>query len=127
MEFGVEIKSVNDYLIQKSSEEREKITEIRNIVSKAVPGVEESYNRQMIVFNYLYQLVGASIKKNYLCFHTLNNKMIRRFAPRLKGYKISGSIIYFPLTEPLPEDLIRDIIHAREKENLLKEELKRKL
>ncbi|MBN2280740.1 MAG: DUF1801 domain-containing protein [Candidatus Marinimicrobia bacterium] len=122
----MEIKTPEDYLAAQPEEYREKLEELRSIVKKTLPESEELISYQIISYKYIYMLVGIGVKKNYCSFYTMNPNLVKRFEPRLKDIKFSGGTLHFPLDRPLPHDLIRDLIHAREKENLLKAELNRK-
>ena len=119
------IKTAEDYIAAQLPEYRGKLEELQTIIKETIPGVEEFISRQIINYKYLYALVGIGVKKNCCSLNTMNPNIIKRFQPRLGHLTHTGATLHFPLDEPLPKNLIRDIVLAREKQNLLKEELKK--
>jgi uncharacterized protein YdhG (YjbR/CyaY superfamily) len=45
---------------------------------------------------------------------------IKNFLPKLKGYKCSKAAVQFPIDQPLPESIIKEIVAFRIKENASK-------
>lgn len=118
------IKTADEYIALQEPPYQEKLEEMRSIIKTAIPEVKELVNQQSISFKNNYMLVRIGIKKNNCSFNTMSTSIIARFKPRLQDYKCCGNTILFSLENPLPRELIRDIVLVREKQNYLKEELK---
>ncbi|MCL2609768.1 MAG: DUF1801 domain-containing protein [Treponema sp.] len=103
-----EALAVEAYLEKLPPETREIFLEIRKIVRTVVPESRELI-KWGVVGHYLdgrkILLVGAS--KNHLGVYGL---IPEAFRDRLRGYGQSKGCIRFPYKEPIPYDLIEDLV-----------------
>ncbi len=61
-------------------------------------------------------LVWFAAFKNHIGFYP-KAAAIKAFKDKLNGYKVSKGTIQFPLNEPIPYELVKEIVKFRIKEN----------
>jgi uncharacterized protein YdhG (YjbR/CyaY superfamily) len=111
-------KSIDEYHATFPAEAVKRMQEIRKIVHKVVPGVEETISYQIPCFKYNgYLIYYAAFPKHISLSNPWSASLLKAFEKELKSYKISKSVIQFPNDESLPTDLIKKIIEFRKKEN----------
>ena len=103
--------------IQKYPEDvREVLQKLRQVIHTAAPGVEETISYGIPTFDmdgrHLVH-IGA-FKKHISLFPTPSP--LSFFKKELAGYKTSKGTVKFPLGEPVPYDLIQQIVAFRVKE-----------
>lgn len=117
---NLEIKSVDEYIGQASEEVKEKLITIRSIIVENAPDASEHILYGMPAYKtFKKPLVYFAAYANHIGFYATPNGNIA-FAKDLKGYKTGKGSIQFPLTEPLPIDLITRIVKFRIDENSTK-------
>lgn len=82
---------------------------LRETIKKNAPDAIEVISYQMPAFRQNGILVYFACHKNHIGFYP-GVSAIELFKPRLKKYKLSKGTIQFPLDEPLPLELIADIV-----------------
>jgi len=109
-------KTVNEYLRALSSNSRNKLKQIRELVKKEVPKADEliSYNMPAFKLNGKILVYYAAFKNHIGFFPT--STPIAALKKELIGYKTSKGTIQFPLDKPLPIELIKKIVKYKEKE-----------
>jgi uncharacterized protein YdhG (YjbR/CyaY superfamily) len=92
--------------------------QIRKVVHKVVPDVEEAISYQIPCFKYNGYLIYYSAYTNHISLsNPFSKEFLEVFDKDLKGFKVSKSAIQFPNDKPLPLDLISKMIQFRKKEN----------
>lgn len=124
--YAIPVKTPDDYISQQPVEYREMLETLRSIIQSVASKAEETISYQVIVYKYLYMLVGIGTSKGYCSFYTMNPVLVKKMKADLKGIKHSGSTIHFPPGERLPVQLIKKIVTARLKENKERAEQKKK-
>ena len=95
-----------------------RMQQIRDIVHKVVPGVEETISYQIPCFKYNGYLVYYSAYTNHISLsNPFSKELLAHFKDDFKKYKVSKSAIQFPNKEALPVKLITEIIKFRKQEN----------
>lgn len=111
-------QTVEDYIAAAAPEAVEKLNEFRRIVTTAAPGAEEKIAYGMPAYHLNGPLVYYGAFKNHVSlFATASRRVKQEFAKELEPYIQSKGTIQFPLTEPLPSELIRKIVLTRVREN----------
>ncbi|RPI25422.1 MAG: DUF1801 domain-containing protein [Actinobacteria bacterium] len=108
---------VDDYLSALPDEQREALQRLRSIVRSLVPDATERVAYRIPVFAYLGDLVGFSAHEHHLSLHTMSPPLMKAMKDRLKPRKASGATIHFTADDPLPQDLIEEVVAARVEEN----------
>lgn len=118
-------KTVAEYLDAAPDAVRNQLKALHKLIKEAAPQAEEVISYNMPAFKQHGILVYYAANKNHIGFYPTPNP-IKIFKDRLANYKTSKSAIQFPLAEPVPEDLIKDIVRFRIKENEEKTMIKKK-
>lgn len=108
--------TVAEYLAGTNPEFRQELERIRAIVTGLVPSVEESMSYRMPTLKYRNRaLVYFTASKKHMSFYP-SSWAIEEFGDRLTDYETSEHAIKFTLENPLPTELIEDLVlfHMRE-------------
>lgn len=119
----ISFSTVDEYIALQPPSLREGLTLLRETIRMAAPEAEETISYQMPTFKFHGILVWfAAFKQHYGFFPKA--RAIEVFKEKLKPYKLSKGTVRFPLNEPLPLDLITEIVKFNREENLQKETLR---
>jgi uncharacterized protein YdhG (YjbR/CyaY superfamily) len=108
--------SIDQYLDGIDPAFRPELERIRMLVTDLVPEVEESMSYRMPTLKYKGRaLVYFTASKKHMSLYP-SSWAIEEFEDRLSGYKTSEHAIRFTVENPLPTDLIEDLVlfHARQ-------------
>jgi uncharacterized protein YdhG (YjbR/CyaY superfamily) len=109
-------KEVDNYIDGFEGEVKAKLEEIRELIIKNAPLSKESISYKMPTYKgYGFIVFFAGFKKHVSLFPTSNAILV--FEKELKDYKFSKGTIQFPISKPLPLDLIKRIVLYRVKED----------
>lgn len=112
-------EKINAYIALFSSTVQYRLQALRKTIHEAVPGVEEDFQYNMPAFRYKGPLVYFGAFKKHIGFYATPSGHAE-FKKELDGYKQGKGSVQFPLSEPLPLDLIRKIVIFRSEENSAK-------
>ena len=117
-----DFKSVNEYIASKPSDVRPVLKRLRSIIRKAVPAAEEVISYQIPVYklNGVPVLYFAGWKQHY-SLYPASDALVAAFNHQLSRYELSKGTIRFPLSEPIPVDLIERIAKFRVEQLTLRE------
>jgi uncharacterized protein YdhG (YjbR/CyaY superfamily) len=113
------VENIDQYIAGFPEEVREKLEQIRELISKHAPGAEECINYGIPTFKLNGNLVHFAAFKSHLGFYP-GAAGVEAFSDVLGGYETSKGTIQFPLDKPIPVKLIRDIVKFRVKQNIEK-------
>jgi uncharacterized protein YdhG (YjbR/CyaY superfamily) len=99
---------VQEYINNAPAEHRERLAALRGMILQALPGLQEKISYGLATFYLKKNVIHFGLFKAHIGLYP-GAAAILHFAGRLKGYHTSKGTVQFPLTEPLPEALIRDI------------------
>lgn len=111
-------KTVEEYISLFPKEVEKILLQIRKIIKDAAPNAVEGI---------YYGMPGYKLNKKPLVYFAAYTKHIgfyatpsghRQFSKELSGYKQGKGSVQFPLSEPIPFDLIKRMVEFRVKENL---------
>jgi uncharacterized protein YdhG (YjbR/CyaY superfamily) len=105
--------SIDDYLAGFPPAVRERLGEIRTIVREVAPQATERISYAIPTFDvngkHLVHFAGFN---NHIGFYPTPSA-IEAFSQELTGYKSAKGSVQFPLSKPLPRDLIRRMVEFR--------------
>ncbi|MGR3810563.1 iron chaperone [Jiulongibacter sp. NS-SX5] len=113
-------KNVEEYIASFPKETQEFLHQMRTLIKENAPEAEESIS---------YGMPAYKLKKKPLVYFGAYPKHIgfyatptghSAFAEEFASYKTGKGSVQFPLSEPLPSDLIKRVVVFRVKENLAK-------
>lgn len=105
-------RNVDEYISTAPEAAQPMLRELRELICTAAPEAEERISYGMPH----YEQHG---RVTYFAAHTRHIAMyaVGEFAEQLKPYMTMKSTARFPIGQPLPADLIRDVVRARVRDN----------
>jgi uncharacterized protein YdhG (YjbR/CyaY superfamily) len=111
-------QTIDEYHQAFSGEALARMQTIRKIIHEAVPGAEETISYQIPCFKYNgYLIYYCAFPKHISLSNPFSEKFWEHFKNDLEGYKTSKAVIQIPTGKPFPENLVKEIILFRKKEN----------
>ncbi len=110
------IKSIDEYILNYSSDIQEILIKLRRIIKEAAPEAEEKISWGMPTFVLHGNLVHFAVCKNHIGFYP-GSSGVEAFIVELSEYKGTKGSIHLPLNKPLPSELISKIVSFRVAEN----------
>ena len=107
---------VDRYVQAQPEPIRELLTQLRETIRRAAPGATEKISYGVPTFDYSGNLVHFAAFKRHIGFYPTPSG-IEAFKAEIKRFKHAKGSVQFPLTGPLPLDLITRIVQFRVKEN----------
>ena len=104
--------TIDEYITQYPEDMQKILTKIRKTIRKAAPKATEKISWGMPTFYQGENLVHFALMKNHVGFYP-GADGVATFAAELDGYKTSKGAIQFPLSKPVPYDLITRITAFR--------------
>jgi uncharacterized protein YdhG (YjbR/CyaY superfamily) len=95
------------------------LQEMRKVIRSAAPEAQEKISYGIPTFFLKGNLVHFAGYKKHIGFYPAPSG-IAAFSEALSAYESAKGSVKFPLEEPMPYDLIREIVAFRVKENLAK-------
>lgn len=109
------MNEVDTYIAAFPADVQEKLVAIRQIVREEAPEATERICMNMPTFDLNGKwFVHVAAFSKHIGFYP-QPEGVAAFQDRLTAYKTSKGTIQFPLSKPLPLDLIRDIVRYRAK------------
>ena len=110
-------RSIDEYIAGFPPETQKVLKELRALIKSTAPRVTEKISYAMPTFDlngrYLAYFAGW---KKHIGFYPVTAGMAKKFKQELKPYRSGKSSLQFPLSEPLPRNLIRQIVKLRVEE-----------
>ncbi len=104
---------IDNYLKKISSPQKDELERIRRIVKQTIPEADEVISYGMPGFKYHNKyLVGFAAFKDHLSLFPTAGP-VEALQDNLKAYKLSKGTIQFTINNPIPESLIKEILHNR--------------
>lgn len=104
--------TIDEYIALFPEDMREILQRVRQTIRQAAPDAKEKISWQMPTFWQNENLVHFAAAKHHIGLYP-GESGVRVFADKLKAYKTSKGAIQFPLSEPIPYDLIAEITRFR--------------
>lgn len=108
--------TIDEYISQFPMDIQEKLQQLRTVIKEEAPQAAEKISYQMPTFYLNGNLVHFAAFKNHIGFYPAPSG-IAAFAEQLSQYKSAKGSVQFPLDEPLPLELVREIVRYRVQEN----------
>ena len=111
------LKSVDDYIAQQPLAVRGVLKVVRGAIRNAVPNAEEAISYKIPAYKLRGDLViyFAGWKQHY-SLYPATSYVVRALKKDLQAYVVKNSTILFPLSKPVPVELIGRIVKSRVKE-----------
>ncbi|OME76104.1 hypothetical protein BK120_29405 [Paenibacillus sp. FSL A5-0031] len=115
----ITFETIDQYIAHYSPEIQDILEKIRGVVKVAAPEATEKISYQMPTFVLHGNLVHFAAYKNHIGLYPAPSG-IEAFKQQLSPYKGAKGSIRFPLDEPIPYELIGEIVKYRVAENIEK-------
>jgi uncharacterized protein YdhG (YjbR/CyaY superfamily) len=112
-------KNTDEYIALFPEETQKKLCEIRAAIKRAAPKAQEVISYNMPGYKQNGILVYFAGYKHHIGFYPTSSP-IKVFKKELSGFKTSKGAIQFPISIPLPIQLITDIVKFRIEEDQAK-------
>lgn len=109
-------QSVDEYIIALSDPARSMIASLREAIRQAAPQAEEVISYNMPAYRWNGLLVWFAAFKTHIGFYP-KPSAIAAFKRQLEPYKTSKGAIQFPIGQPIPLRLVKQIVEFRLEEN----------
>jgi uncharacterized protein YdhG (YjbR/CyaY superfamily) len=109
-------QTVEEYISTFPAKTQTALKKMRKTIKSAAPKADEIISYNMPAYKLNGMLVYFAGYEKHIGFYAIPSG-IKAFANELKGYKVSKGTVQFPLTEPIPEDLVARMVKFRVKEN----------
>lgn len=111
------MSTVDEYLAGLAEDERSALERVRSLIRAAAPDAEERLLYKIPAYKLAGDLVGFAAQPKHLSFYTMSPDLASSMRDRIAPHKLSGGTIHFSADDPLPDDLVTDIVTARVAEN----------
>lgn len=122
---AIPYNTIDEYIAQFPPEIQEKLERIRSVIKVAAPEAEEKISYQMPTFFLKGNLVHFAAHTKHIGFYPTPSG-IEAFEKDLAVYKNAKGSVQFPIDQPMPLQLIAEIVKFRVEENLKNFEAKAK-
>jgi uncharacterized protein YdhG (YjbR/CyaY superfamily) len=112
-------KSIDEYIRSFPEHIQKKLLELREIIREQAPQAQEKISYQMPTFFLNGNLVHFAAFSKHIGFYPTPSG-ISAFQSQLAQYKNAKGSVQFPIEDPLPIELIKEIVKFRVTENMKK-------
>jgi uncharacterized protein YdhG (YjbR/CyaY superfamily) len=113
----IPINTIDDYLFQLPENQQLALEELRQVIRDTAPEAEELISYGMPAFKHNGMLVYFAAFKSHCSFFVGNGSLVKEMGDALKGFKTVTSGIHFTPKNPLPAELVREIVLIRMAQN----------
>lgn len=112
-------KTIDDYIATFPPDDQERLEKLRQAIHAAAPDAQEAISYQMPTFKLNGNLVHFGAFKDHIGLYPAPSG-VAAFQKELAPYHVAKGSIRFPKNQPLPYDLVTQIVQYRVQENLAK-------
>jgi uncharacterized protein YdhG (YjbR/CyaY superfamily) len=106
--------TVDEYLEETPEPQRSTLAALRETLRRFLPEAEETISYGMPAFKLRGKAIaGYASFKNHCSYFPHSGSVLPELAEELSGYQWSKGTLQFPITEPLPEALVRRLVEVR--------------
>ena len=109
-------QTIDEYIAGFPEDIQAILEKIRMTIREAAPEAKETISYQMPTFTLYGNLVHFAAFKKHIGFYPVPSG-IEKFKKELSVYKGAKGSVQFPLDQPIPYDLISDIVKFRVQES----------
>jgi uncharacterized protein YdhG (YjbR/CyaY superfamily) len=113
-------ESIDEYIRSFPEHVQKKLLELREIIREQAPEAQQKISYQMPTFFQNGNLVHFAAYSKHIGFYPTPSG-INAFKSKLSKYKNAKGSVQFPIEEPLPIELIKQIVKFRVAENTKKQ------
>lgn len=111
------MSAVDDHLATLPGDQRDALAHVREIALRAAPGAEEGTSYGMPALRWEGKpLLGLQATAKHLALYPFSPEVIDAVRGRLDGYSLSKGTVRFSPEQPLPDDVVEDMVRLRMQE-----------
>ncbi len=118
-DMDAKFETIDGYIASFPEHIQAMLQEIRLTIAKAAPEASEKISYAMPTFALAGNLVHFAAFKNHIGFYPTSSGTAK-FQQEISRFKNSKGAIQFPISQPMPLELIAQIVKFRVEENLAK-------
>lgn len=103
---------ITDHINHAPASQQPYLEQMYQLIKNKLPDAEEQIKYGMPTFNNGENIVHFAGNKNHIGFYPAS-KTMAHFAPKLTDYHFSKGALQLPYNEPLPVDLIEQMLDYR--------------
>ena len=119
-------RDIDAYIAEFPEEVQALLQKLRSVIRQTAPGATEAISYGIPTFRLYGSLVHFAGYKNHIGFYP-GAAPLMVFKEKLGSYKTSKGTVQFPITEPIPFDLVTEIVLFRVQQNKEKDQAKKKI
>lgn len=105
---------VEDYIAKFESPQKEALERIDSIVKELAPQAKEALSYDMPAYKVGDEyLIWFAAFKNHVSIFPTSDEMVKALGEEVAKHRTSTGTLQFKLNEPLPEELIKNIVNWR--------------
>ena len=107
-------EEVDGYLAELDEPKRTTLEEMRRRILEVIPSAEQGLSYGVPAFKVDGRVVaGLAAFKSHLSYLPHSGSVLPVVSDKTSGYSQTKSALHFPLDEPLPRELIRELIEVK--------------
>jgi uncharacterized protein YdhG (YjbR/CyaY superfamily) len=113
----VSVQEVDDYLAGVPEPQKATLTTLRAVIAGFLPGSDQGIAYGIPCFKVDGKgVAGFGSYANHCTYFPMSGSITTELAAQLQGYVTAKGSIQFAIDEPLPAELVRRLIEARQRE-----------
>ena len=111
------MSEIDDYLGTVGADERTALERVVDIARRAVPDAVDGRSYGMPALRHAGKpLIGILAAKDHLSVFPFSPEAVEAVRERLPGFSLSKGTIRFTVDQPVPDDVLRDLVELRRAE-----------
>jgi uncharacterized protein YdhG (YjbR/CyaY superfamily) len=111
------MSEIDDYLVTVAPDQRAALERVVELARRTVPDAVDGRSYGMPALKYAGKgLIGILAAKHHLSVFPFSPAVVDAVRDRLPGFSLSKGTIRFSVDQPLPDDVVRDLVALRRAE-----------
>ena len=111
------MSEIDDYLVTVAPDQRAALERVVDLARRTVPDAVDGRSYGMPALKYAGKgLIGILAAKDHLSVFPFSPTAVDAVRDRLPGFSLSKGTIRFSVDQPLPDDVVRDLVELRRAE-----------
>src|SRR6478609_8663518 len=111
------MSEIDDYLVTVAPDQRAALERVVELARRTVPDAVDGRSYGMPALKYAGKgLIGILAAKDHLSVFPFSPTVVDAVRDRLPGFSLSKGTIRFSVDQPLPDDVVRDLVALRRAE-----------
>jgi uncharacterized protein YdhG (YjbR/CyaY superfamily) len=111
------MSEIDDYLVTVAPDQRAALDRVLELARRTVPDAVDGRSYGMPALKYAGKgLIGILAAKDHLSVFPFSPAVVDAVRDRLPGFSLSKGTIRFSVDQPLPDDVVRDLVALRRAE-----------